>query len=116
MTQIARLLVVVLIAAFAVWSTVQPAGATTMAQEMGTISHHGDILDAARCDGCASRGMDSKDNVHCHSVCTSPILADLTDTLETKVESRQLHVAVPVYDLVGRTYPPDPYPPRALLI
>lgn len=113
MTRIVRLLVLTMAVLLASWSVAQAAGSTAMALDMASTGHHGGTV---HCEGCDDHGAtDSKANVQCHSICVAPVLADLTDALETRPDLRESHDAASISPLTGRTDPPEPYPPRTLL-
>lgn len=79
------------------------AGGAKIAVSEGMLSH-GD------CDGCGSNRMSASDAA-CQAVCTTPtILGAGLPTVDTAGMRPQ---ATPSVSPLGRSGPPDPYPPRA---
>lgn len=114
MPKFVRILVVALLAVFAAGSVVHATGMTTMAVKMA-LADSGP-MDMADCTGCDADDNGGDGGLACDLVCTTSLVADLG------TES-PLSVPVPVstagpkgaYDFLGRTGPPDPYPPRTLI-
>lgn len=106
-----RSLAILLLAAFAVGTVVHAAVAATMSAEMTLAVIDG--ADMANCQDCPD-GNDSMPP--CDNVCVSPILAVVPSGqpslpgVEATTESPVLQSAT------GRTGPPDPYPPRSIIL
>lgn len=117
MARLARVLVVALITVFAVWTVAQVASATTMSLEMAamTVDEHG-AMDMVDCEACASGQMGDQANLTCDLACVSPALADLVTSQSFSSAPVASYAGWSVFDLAGRTYPPDPHPPRAFLL
>lgn len=114
MTQLARLVVALLITIVATWSVAQVAGATTMSLEM-TSAAPGDGMDVPGCDDCDADQMNMEDHVLCQVVCAPVVLADLSVSQDLRsMAIVATHVAAPVPVLAGQTIPPDLHPPCAL--
>lgn len=114
MVQLARLVVALLIAIVAMWSVVQPTGATTMSLAMASAAPGGG-MDMLGCDDCGPDRTDLTGHVLCQSVCATVVLADLGIPQALRsIPTIATQVATPVHVLVGQTYPPEPHPPRAL--
>jgi hypothetical protein len=115
MTRLARVLVFALIAVFAAWSAAHVANATTMALEMATVE--GDGMDMAGCDACDSEEMGDQASLACDVTCVSPVLVDLATTSQAFTSAPTAsHAIKPLSDLAGRSYPPEPHPPRSVLL
>lgn len=115
MTRLSGILIAVLITLLAGWSVVQVSATTTMLLEMPAADDR--AMDMADCEACASGAMEEQAHLLCGVACVSPVLADLSATHEvTWAPVVALYtpglIAVPA----GRTYPPDPYPPRTALL
>ena len=114
MQKFVRILAAALLVVFAAGSVVHATSATTMAVKMALAD--GGPMDMADCTGCYTDGNGDEGGLICDPVCTAPLVADLGTEFTVSVP-----VAVPtaeprgVYDFVGRTGPPDPYPPRTLI-
>lgn len=108
------ILVVALLAVFAVGSVVHATSTTTMAVKMALAD--GGPMDMADCTGCDADGNGDESGLGCDLVCTAPFVADLGAETALSVPAA-VSTASPkgVYDFVGRTSPPDPYPPRTLI-
>lgn len=118
MSWFARVFVMALIAVFAAWTAAHVASATTMSLEMVAVTPaDGEVMDMADCDACGSGEMSEQATLGCDIACVSPVLADLaTSQAVWSAPMASLHSARPVYDFAGRTYSPDPHPPRAVLL
>ena len=115
MNRLAPLLVVALLAVFSAWSALQAAGAATMTLEMAG-SAHGVASHQVDCAGCDADRLAGKSAVECHTICNSPVVADLADA--SAIWSPPAIPHIPSSDrvlLAGRTCSPDPYPPRSRL-
>ena len=117
MTRFAPFLAAVLIVVFAAWSVVQVVSGTGEQMERAFNVSHDDIVDVANCDGCGPREPAGKTAVECHIVCVPPIMADFIDTPDVRLPLLPSQVLAQDFALsVGRSYAPDPHPPRFLLI
>lgn len=114
MSKFVRILVVALLAVFAVGSVVHATSTTTMAVKMATAN--GGPMDMADCTGCDADGNGDESGLACDLVCTAPFVADLGAGTALGVPVGESTAALKgVYDFVGRTGPPVPYPPRTLI-
>lgn len=114
MSKFVRILVVALLAVFAAGSVVHATSTTTMAVKMALAD--GDTMEMADCTGCDTDGRGDDGGLACDLVCTAPFVADLATKFDL---SGPVGVSTAgqkgIYDFVGRTGPPDPYPPRTLI-
>ena len=114
MVSLVRTLVVALLIVFSASSVVYATNATTMAVRMA-LADSGPA-NMAGCTDCDEDRNGDMGGVTCDIACTPPIAADLGT-----VSSHCVPVAVStaamegVYGCVGRTGPPDPYPPRPFI-
>lgn len=113
MQKFARILVIAVLAAFAAGSVVHVASATTMSVKMA-LSDTG-AMDMADCEGCGSSGGDGDGGLTCDIVCLAPLLANLSPDGVLAVSPGASPTSPAFYDFVGRTGPPEPYPPRTLI-
>lgn len=114
MSKFVRILVVALLAVFAAGSVVHATSTTTMAVKMALAD--GGPMDMADCTGCDADGNGDENGLACDLVCTAPSIAGSGAETALSVPVA-LSIAAPkgVSDFVGRTGPPDPYPPRTLI-
>ena len=113
MQKLARILVMAVLTVFAVGSVVHVASSTTMSVKMA-LSDTG-TMDMADCEGCGSSGGDGDDGLTCDIVCLAPLLANLIPDGVLAVGPGASPTGPDFYDFVGRTGPPEPYPPRTLI-
>lgn len=114
MAKFVRIVVVALLAAFAAGSVVHATGMTTMALKMAFAD--GGTMDMADCTGCDADGDGDDGGLVCDLVCTVPFVADLgMQSIVSAPVAVSTAEPTSVYDFVGRTGPPDPYPPRTLI-
>lgn len=114
MSKFVRILVVVMLAAFAVGSVANATSATTMAVEMALT----DIgpMDMADCTGCVADGTGGKNGQACDIVCTAPFVAELSAAAGFNAALAVSTVAPNgACASAGRTGSPNPYPPRSLI-
>lgn len=119
MAKLMRAFVAFLIALVAAWSVAQAAGSATMSHDMaGMMVHDEHPAETAHCQGCDSSGTSDEVGTLCQIACVSPALADLTASVAPTawVLVSPLHVSFPTANLHGRSDPPDPFPPRVLLL
>ena len=117
MSWFARVFVMALIAVFAAWTAAHVASATTMSLEMVAMTAaDGEVMDMADCEACGAGEMGEQASLACDIACVSPALADLgaSQAFTSAPVSSQARWSVD--DFAGRTYPPDPHPPRAVLL
>lgn len=106
-----RILTIVLLAAFAAGSVAHAASATVMDVTMALAGAGG--TDMPECDGCA----DGDDNPPpCNGLCVAPLLAmsNPGPILHPVVDAQTGDAST--HDVVGRTGPPDPSPPRTIVL
>lgn len=111
MPRFVRILAVALLAIFAAGTVVHAAGAATMAIKMALAADG--AMSMPDCAGCDADG--DGDGPACNLVCTAPFVADLRpETTENVPAAVSTAEPTGIYDFVGRSGPPDPYPPRTL--
>jgi hypothetical protein len=117
MSKLVRLLACALLAAFAAGSVVQAASATTMALKMafagsGAMDMAGDM---AGCEGCGSGDNAGDGGLACQAACLAPLAAILSQETALAPLPGASPASSAVDDVVGRTAPPEPHPPRTLI-
>tara|TARA_R110002124_G_scaffold138219_2_gene301546 strand:+ start:1814 stop:2158 length:345 start_codon:yes stop_codon:yes gene_type:complete len=114
MSKLVQILVVTLIATFAVGSVIHAASASMMAVKMA-LANEG-TMDAANCTNCDADGNGVEDGQPCVITCIVPFVADL-GTQPILSAPLAISTAAPngAYDFVGRTAQPEPHPPRTLI-
>ena len=108
-----RICVFALLTAFAVASVAHATSATTMSLKMALAD--GGAMDMADCQGCGSDSDGDDGGLGCDMVCVAPFLAYLGPEGSVPAVTGIYPSARASYDLVGRTGPPEPYPPRTLI-
>lgn len=107
----ARIFVALLVLAFAAGSVMQVAQATDITIKMSEMAPSAGAM--ADCDGC---GDDGKDETTCSPDCVAPAMAVFAAS-KVLVRSAKDRVTFPPANvLVGRSGPPDPHPPRTLVL
>lgn len=108
-----QILVFALLTAFAVGSIAHAAGTTTMSLKMAL----GDagVVDMADCQGCGTDTDGDEGGLDCDVVCVAPILAYLSPEEGVPAVTGLTPSVRAFYNLVGRTGPPEPSPPRTLI-
>lgn len=111
MRRSARILVVVILTAFAVGMAMQAATAAVMTVKMALADSGG--MDMSDCGGCAD---DDGSSPACDDFCTAPLLVigELGKTAQPLPQEISGHLAT--HATTGRTGPPDPYPPRTVIL
>lgn len=110
MAMFVRALLFVLVAAFASGTVAHAANATSMDLTMALESADTDMPD---CQGCPDDGSRLPS---CDTVCVTPFVAVIP---VAAADMPVIHspLAIPaVRQVVGRTGPPDPYPPRSIIL
>jgi hypothetical protein len=119
MASLVRALVIALIAVITAWSVAQAASTTSMSLDMSFMTAHDtSAIDKAHCHECDCEGAGGGVGLLCEMSCVSPAFADLTVSFDPAAASlaSTLHVVMPTADLRGRADPPEPFPPRVLLL
>ena len=113
MANLVRMTVTVLLALFAAITVVHAARATAMSLEMAMTDDVG--MDMADCVGCDDDGSRSS-GLACDIACVTPMVGILDGSAASDVVvPSSVLKPVPAFTFSGRTGPPDPFPPRALL-
>jgi hypothetical protein len=108
------MIAVALLAVFAAGSVVHVASATTVSLQMALAD--GAAMDMADCEGCGTGGDGDESGLACGTVCVAPFTATLAQENASGLRVVAKSPAPSgVHDFVGRTGPPDPYPPRTLI-
>ena len=110
MVKQAHIVLILLLAAFVAGSTVHAARAATMYAHLAVSavnSHHGD------CQDCPNG---NNDRPPCGDVCPASTLALPLPALDEPLEGGPAFLVAAACDRVVRTGPPDPYPPRAIVL
>ncbi|MGE0653357.1 MAG: hypothetical protein AB7P12_16675 [Alphaproteobacteria bacterium] len=113
MVKLVRIYVFALLTAFAVGLVAHATSATTMSLKMALAD--GGAKDMADCQGCGSDKQGDDGGLGCDMVCVAPLLASLSPEGSGPAVTGVSPSARALYDLVGRTGPPEPYPPRTLI-
>lgn len=110
---IARLLLVVVLAAFAVSSVAHAAGSAAMAADM--VTSDAAVMDMADCEACADPGTGA-DGIVCDFVCGAggfaAVLSQDCDAVALK--PGEAAISSVTRDFCGLTSPPAKEPPRTL--
>jgi hypothetical protein len=111
MTLWVRSLAILLLAAFTVGTVMHTAGAATMSVKMTLAAIDG--ADMGDCQDCPDGNGDTPS---CDNACVSPILA-VVPSGQPSLPGAETTTKSPVLQSVtGRTGPPDPYPPRSIIL
>lgn len=111
MKPFARVLVIAVLAVFAAGSTVHAAAAAAMDVKMSMAAAGG--MDMDGCDGCGDSG-DGK--MACDPVCVTPLLAVANQDAILRDAAPGIFGKVRAEGIRGQTGPPDPYPPRTIIL
>lgn len=111
MKVITNILVLALLVAFGTAGVVSTSAATSM--EMQMLLASGDHSDVAGCEDC---GTDGVSMMSCADICVTFHAVTLVQTASNELEAdRLLFSDVPDF-LIGRMAPPDPFPPKAIIL
>jgi len=113
MVKLVRIFVFALLTAFAVGSVAHAASTTTMSIKMALAD--GGAMDMADCQGCGSDSDGDEGGLDCDLVCVAPVLANLSPEGGVPAVTGLTPSVRAFYNLVGRTGPPEPHPPRTLI-
>jgi hypothetical protein len=112
MDRLARILAVVLLAVFTAGTIAHGASVTSMALAMSPAAMTGG--DMSDCDACPP-GDDGKAQI-CGAACLVPFAAiPAAVDIELPLVAAEI-AASPLKEIVGRTGPPDPSPPRTIIL
>lgn len=106
-----RILMIVILAAFAAGTVVHAASAAVMTVKMA-LADSGS-MDGADCDGCSG---DDEGAPSCDGICVAPLLAMANPGAALHVDIDAQTRGAAMHDAVGRTGPPDPSPPRSIVL
>lgn len=114
MKGLAHFLAAVLVALFAAGSVVHTVGAAVTDLKMAVAAADG--MNMPDCEGCGTGGGDDPASI-CDIPCITPALAALDVAAAIPRPISVAAQSVPTdHSLTGRTGPPDPYPPRPLVL
>ena len=113
MSRLVTIFVFAALTAFAGGSVANVTSATTMSLKMALAD--GGAMDMADCQGCGSDNEGDDGGLGCDMLCVAPLLANLSPEGSVPAVTGISPSARAFYDLVGRTGPPEPYPPRTLI-
>lgn len=115
MKPLMRVLVIAFAALFAASTVAHAVSMTVMSVKMGLAADAGP-MDMTDCDGCGSGGSDDESAAACDMICAPPFVA----TFDIGKAFQPLNPGIidtpRVSGLTGYTGPPDPYPPRSLIL
>lgn len=111
MTLWVRSLAILLLAAFTVGTVMHTVGAAAMSVKMTLAAvNGGDMGDCQECpDG-------NDDMPACDNLCVSPILAVVPSSQSGLPDAKTTTASLILQSVTGRTGPPDPYPPRSIIL
>lgn len=115
MRRLSSILLLTLLAVFAVSNIAHAVSANSMALEMSVMD--GGAVAMEDCEGCPTDGEGAADRALCQLDCTAPGAMTLTATASFEYmipplrHDRLLSATVPH----GQKAPPDPFPPRHLI-
>lgn len=111
MNSVARMMMIVVIAAFAAGTVAHAASLTTMTVKMA-LADAGDAGNA----GCAGCGEPQANGMDCDQVCISAAMVLPAAAGGGSTPAFAVIEPAPTGDFAGRTGPPDPYPPRSFVL
>jgi len=106
-----RILMIMVLAAFAAGTVVHAANAATMSAKM-TLA----VIDGADMGDCQDCSDGNGDMPPCDNVCVSPILAVVPSGQTSLPGAETTTDSFVLQSVTGRTGPPDPYPPRTTIL
>lgn len=108
----ASFVALVFLAIFAASTVVHAANATlSVMMALADCS----AMDMAGCHACDSGADENGDGLACDAVCLAPLAASLGSDGALPINTGQSLTRDDIADLVGRTGPPEPFPPRTLV-
>lgn len=110
MATLVRALLIALVAAFAVGTVAHSASVTVMDVEMALSSADMGMSD---CQGCPDADGQTPS---CDSICVTPVMAVLPSIRAGLPPATSCTVCFEVRSVAGHTGPPDPYPPRSIIL
>lgn len=114
MQPLARILMIVLVAAFAAGSVAHAASATSIAVKMALAGAGG--MNMTDCEWCGTDGDDDDADGTCDLVCVTTLIATVGCDTVPQPPVMTHAAGESVCGFVGRTGPPEPYPPRTLIL
>lgn len=111
MARYVRIFMILVFAAFAAGTVVHAANAATMSAKMTLAA-----IDGAGMGGCQDCPDGSDKLPPCDNVCMSPILAVVPSGQPSLPVAETTTESLVFQSEIGRTGPPDPYPPRSIIL
>lgn len=111
MARYVRIFMILVLAAFAAGTVVHAANAATMSAKMTLAA-----IDGAGMGGCQDCPDGSDKLPPCDNVCMSPILAVVPSGQPSLPVAETTTESLVFQSEIGRTGPPDPYPPRSIIL
>ena len=106
-----RIFMIVMLAAFAAGTVVHTANAATMSAKM-TLA----VVYCAGTGDCQDCSGGNDNNPKCDNACVSPILAVVPSGQPSLPGAETITESPVLQSVIGRTGPPDPYPPRSIIL
>lgn len=106
-----RIFIIMMLAAFATGTVVHAANAATMSAKM-TLA----VIDGADMGDCQDCSDGNDDMPQCDNVCVSPVLAVAPSGQPSLSAAETTPENLVLQSVIGRTGPPDPYPPRSIIL
>ncbi|MBO6720121.1 MAG: hypothetical protein JJ913_19430 [Rhizobiaceae bacterium] len=111
MVRYVRIFMIVVLAAFAAGTVAHAVNAATMSMKMTLAAIDG--ADMGDCKDCP----DGKGDVQpCDNACVSPILGVVPSGQPSLPHAETTTESLVLQSVAGRTGPPDPYPPRSIIL
>lgn len=113
MAQLLRTLIFSMLVAFATSSAVHATAATTISLKMALAD--GGAMEMSDCTDCDMDMAGDAAGAACELACSAPFVADLVREIPLTSRHLDVYQRSSPHDFVGRTSPPEPYPPRTLV-
>lgn len=114
MSRFARLLLMLLVTAFAATSIMQPAYATAMSLQPASVAAEAMVSDMPDCAACPTDSAAGA--AACDLLCTFAFSATLATAALGDPHFASVERIEQRHDFFGRVRSPDPHPPRAALL
>lgn len=111
MANYVRIFMIVMLAAFAAGTVTHAASAVSMTMKMTLAAIDG--ADMGDCKDCPGGKGDVQP---CDKACLSPILGVVPSGQPSLPDAETTTESLVLQNVAGRTGPPDPYPPRSIIL
>ncbi len=111
MARYVRIFMIVVLAAFAAGTITHAVNAATMSMKMTLAA-----IDGAGMGDCKDCPGSKGDVQPCDNACLSPILGVVPSGQPSLPGAETTTESLVLQSVVGRTGPPDPYPPRSIIL